>query len=35
LTGGRALHTEEFSHYEQMPKDMENRVIAASNKDAE
>jgi elongation factor G len=34
LTGGRALHTEEFSHYEQMPKDMENRVIAASNKDA-
>ena len=35
LTGGRALHTEEFNHYEQMPKDMENRVIAASNKDAE
>ena len=30
LTGGRALHTEEFSHYEQMPRDMENKVIAKS-----
>ncbi len=35
LTGGRALHTEEFSHYEQMPRDMENKVIAKSKKDDE
>ncbi len=26
LTGGRGLHTEEFSHYENMPKDLEKRV---------
>ena len=35
LTGGRALHTEEFSHYEQMPKDIERKVIAKSQKDEE
>ncbi len=35
LTGGRALHTEEFSHYEQMPKDMERKVIANSKSDEE
>ncbi len=35
LTGGRALHSEEFSHYEQMPKDMEKRVVSASKSDEE
>lgn len=30
LTGGRGIHTEEFSHYEEMPKDYEQTVIAAS-----
>jgi elongation factor G len=28
LTGGRAVHTEEFSHYEEMPREMEAKVIA-------
>jgi elongation factor G len=28
LTGGRGLHTEEFSHYEEMPRDLEQKVIA-------
>lgn len=32
LTGGRGLHTEEFSHYENVPKDVERKVIAASKK---
>ena len=32
LTGGRGLHTEEFSHYEDMPKDLESKVIAESKK---
>ena len=27
LTGGRASHTEEFSHYEEMPKDLELKAI--------
>ncbi len=35
ITGGRALHSEEFSHYEQMPKDMEKKVVAASKKEDE
>ncbi len=35
LTGGRGIHTEEFSHYEEMPKDMENKVIAESKKQKE
>ncbi len=35
ITGGRALHTEEFSHYEQMPRDMEKKVVAASKKEDE
>lgn len=30
LTGGRGIHTEEFSHYEEMPKEMEAKVIAKS-----
>jgi elongation factor G len=32
LTGGRGIHTEEFSHYEEMPKEMEQKVIADSKK---
>ncbi len=32
LTGGRGLHTEDFSHYEEMPKEMEQKVIAESKK---
>jgi len=32
LTGGRGVHSEEFSHYEEMPKEMENRAIADSKK---
>ena len=30
LTGGRGLHTEEFSHYEFMPRELEKKVIAQS-----
>jgi len=30
LTGGRGLHTEEFSHYEFMPHELEKKVIAQS-----
>jgi len=29
LTGGRGLHKESFSHYEKMPKEYENKVIAS------
>jgi elongation factor G len=32
LTGGRGLHTEEFSHYEDIPRDLEAKVIAESKK---
>ena len=32
LTGGRGLHTEDFSHYEEMPKDLEAKVIAEAKK---
>jgi elongation factor G len=32
LTGGRGLHSEEFSHYERMPADLEKKVIAAGKK---
>ena len=32
LTGGRGLHTEGFSHYEEMPREMEQKVIAESKK---
>jgi elongation factor G len=28
LTGGRGVHTEEFSHYEEMPRDAAEKVIA-------
>jgi elongation factor G len=27
LTGGRGVHTEEFSHYEEMPRDAAEKVI--------
>ena len=32
LTGGRGLHIEEFSHYEEMPREMEAKVIEESKK---
>ncbi|MEW6159413.1 MAG: elongation factor G, partial [Verrucomicrobiota bacterium] len=32
LTGGRGIHTEEFSHYEEMPREFEQRVIEESKK---
>ena len=32
LTGGRGVHSEEFSHYEEMQRDFEQKVIAASKK---
>jgi elongation factor G len=32
LTGGRGIHTEEFSHYEEMPRDLEARVIEDAKK---
>lgn len=35
LTGGRGLHSEEFSHYEKMPGDHEKKVIAEYQKSKE
>ncbi len=35
LTGGRGLHSEEFSHYEKMPADHEKKVIAEYQKSKE
>ena len=32
LTGGRAAHAEDFDHYEEMPKELEQKVIAESKK---
>ena len=32
LTGGRGLHSEEFSHYEKMPKDAEQKVVESKQK---
>jgi len=32
LTGGRGIHTEEFNHYEEMPRELEQKVIAESKK---
>ncbi len=32
LTGGRGLHAEKFDHYEEMPRDLEQRVIEDSKK---
>ncbi len=35
LTGGRGIHKEEFSHYEEMPREEEQRVIAQGKKPTE
>jgi elongation factor G len=35
LTEGRGIHTEEFSHYEEMPADMQKKVVAAMQKEKE
>ncbi|HSA02837.1 MAG TPA: elongation factor G, partial [Candidatus Paceibacterota bacterium] len=35
LTGGRGIHTEEFSHYEEMPRELEQKVIAKSKEEKE
>jgi elongation factor G len=32
LTGGRGLHTEDFSHYEELPSELEQQVIEATKK---
>jgi len=32
LTGGRGFHSESFSHYEEMPRDLEKKTIEALNK---
>ena len=32
LTGGRGVHAEDFSHYEEMPRDSEQKVIEESKK---
>jgi elongation factor G len=32
LTGGRGVHSEDFSHYEEMPREMENKVIEESKR---
>ncbi len=32
LTGGRGVHSEQFSHYEEMPRDAEHKVIEESKK---
>ena len=32
LTGGRGVHTEDFSHYEEMPGEMEKKVIEESKR---
>ena len=35
LSGGRGLHSEEFSHYERMPGDIQKKVIATYQKSRE
>ncbi len=35
ITGGRGLHSEEFSHYDPMPKDLEKKVINDYKKEKE
>ncbi len=32
LTGGRGVHSEDFSHYEEMPRDREQKVVEESKK---
>lgn len=34
LTGGRGIHIEDFDHYEEMPRELEQKVIAESKKPA-
>ena len=34
LTGGRGRHRESFSHYEELPGDLEQKVIAEAKKAA-
>ena len=34
LTGGRGVHTEEFSRYEEMPREIEQRVIEQAKRKA-
>jgi elongation factor G len=35
LTGGRGVHTEEFSHYEEMPAALAQKVIEESRRQRE
>src|SRR3954471_2981161 len=35
LTAGRGIHTEKLSHYEEMPKELEQKVVAESKKPVE
>ena len=35
ITGGRGWHQETFNHYEEMPKDLEMKVIDESNSEGE
>ena len=35
LTGGRGIHREKFSHYEEIPKDFEEKVVLASRRQEE
>ena len=32
LTGGRGIHTEQFSHYQEMPRELEQKIIAEHGK---
>jgi elongation factor G len=32
LTGGRGVHMEEFSHYEEMPRDAAEKVVEEAKK---
>jgi elongation factor G len=35
LTGGRGIHSEELSHYEEMPRELEQKIIAKSKEEKE
>ncbi|MFQ6616243.1 MAG: elongation factor G [Fidelibacterota bacterium] len=32
LTGGRSTHTEKFSHYEELPRELEQKIVEASKR---
>ena len=32
LTGGRGVHSEDFSHYEEMPREIEQKTIEEAKK---